>query len=516
MSQEPTTLEEALKQIKALKLQLVEGKYENFCPVDVKYRHDELIPFLSFAAEARYCAKVHTALMRGLKKYEKATDQNVKEMEEAENKVSPALIYELEEKITRHDQQAVIMALRGVRSEQSEDAKKKISKELHDYFKGLVSEDTAVKIHPGTTSFDILDTARSMMYKNAMTKVVIPEAKKLLITLVNLAKDYAGKPPESKEKDIGRVQVGRTHGQHTSPTLFSYAIINYALRLEDRIKELERAIGELQGKVSGIVGTHASIGTIVGLENALEFEKYVVEDLCGLKVCPVSHQTVWREKWSDLTHFLVTVDMPIADMANSMRQLQRSEIHEVGERMGEERRGGSSADPSKSNPINFENITGMFELVIASQVSMDHTGISEHQRDLRNSVVQRFEPVHVTCEVYESIKRANKVMNTLAVYPEDMDRNIKQAKKFGTAEALHAVLKAYQHPDPHEAVRKLTKKAMQEDRPLIEVALEEPSIKEYWDEINGEHKLAVTDFESYIGLAHEKTWREIKRILNQN
>jgi len=509
MNSEPQTLEEALKKINQLKLRLVEGRYENFCPIDVKYRHEELIPFLSFAAEARYCVKVHAALMKGLKKYGKATEQNVKEMEEAVDKASPALIYELEDKITHHDQQAVIMSLRGVRTEQLEEAQKEISEELHGYFAGLVSEDTARRIHPGTTSYDILDTARSMMYKDAMTKVVIPESKRLLKTLVDLAEQYAGTP---EDKSSGRVQVGRTHGQHTSPILFSYGIMNYALRLEDRIEKLEKCTEELQGKVSGIVGTHASIGAIIGLENALEFERYALEDECHIKVCPVASQIVWREKWSDLTHYLVTLDMPIADMANTMRQLQRSEIHEVGERMGEEKRGGSSADPGKSNPINFENTSGMFEVVLVSQSIMDHTAISESQRDLRNSVMQRFEPVHATCEVYESIKRMNRVMSKLAVYPTGMDKNIKEASKFGTAEALHAILKSHLHPDPHESVRKLSLKARREDRSLVDVALEDKEIKEYWNKFTDEEKLALTDFKTYIGVAHEKTWREINRI----
>ncbi len=517
MYKDPGNLEEAIEQIAELRnrideleLRLVESRYENFCPIDVKYRHEELIQFLSFAAEARYCSKVQTNLMKGLRKYGKSTDQNVEEMENAERRVSPAFIYELEDKITKHDQQALLKALKGIKDEEElKKAMKEISAALHRYFTGLVSEDTARKIHPGTTSYDILDTARSMMYRDALKSVVIPSAIKLLETLVVLAKAYAGKVDE---KGSARVQVGRTHGQHTSPTLFSYAMMNYALRLEDRIEKLEEATDELQGKISGIVGTHASIGTIIGLENAEEFERYVIGDECNLKVCPISSQIVWREKWADLTHYLISLDMPIADMANSMRQLQRSEIHEVGERASEERRGGSSADPGKSNPLNFENVSGMFELVLNSQNPMYHTGISEHQRDLRNSVIQRFEPVHATCEVYETLKRMNKVVGSLAVYPANMDRNIRDASKFGISEALNAILKAHSHPDPHEFVRKLTLTARREDRPLLEVVLENPDIKEYWGRFTDEQLLALTDFESYIGLAHEKTWREIKRI----
>ena len=65
----------------ALQTRLKESRYENFCPLDFKYHDAELVPYLSAAAEVRYCVDVHTALMDGLREFGLATEDNVRELE---------------------------------------------------------------------------------------------------------------------------------------------------------------------------------------------------------------------------------------------------------------------------------------------------------------------------------------------------------------------------------------------------------------------------------------------------
>lgn len=487
------------KRIQELELRLVEARYETFCPYDYKYKHNELVPYLTAAAEIKYYTKVQAALMKGLHKFGKASEKNVKEMEDAVDKISPALVYELEEKVTKHDQQALIMALKG-----NLQACEKVNPLLKDYLKGLVSRDTAKLIHPGTTSYDIVDTARAMMYRDSTNEIVIPESIKLLKNLVGLAEKY-----------MDRVQIGRTHGQWTSPLTFGYALAMYAEGLADRIPKLRQGANSLEGKISGIVGTGASIASIVGKENALEFEGYVLEDVLKLNVSRASSQVTRKEKLADLTHYLITLAAVLADMSNSMRHLQRSEIHEIGE-LGEQRRGGSSADPSKSNPINFENVNGLFEVLSNAQNTVYHTIITDHQRDLRNSVMHRFEPTHLICGVFDSLKRLNKVMPKLAVYENQMDGHIKKASKLSKAEALNAILKAHLVEDSHERVRKWTTEAIKQDRDLIYVALEEKDINHLWEkEFSEEEKAVLMDLSLYTGLAKEKTRRIVEAIKNE-
>lgn len=128
-----------------------ELKYECFCPIDYKYYHPELVPYISAAGEVRGCAKVHVALMRGLEHFGLATPQNVAEAQEALDRISPANVFHLESEVTKHDQLALI-------------------KEMEQY----VSASTGVRMHPGTTSYDILDTARAMLYRDCMRDVFLP------------------------------------------------------------------------------------------------------------------------------------------------------------------------------------------------------------------------------------------------------------------------------------------------------------------------------------------------------
>ncbi|MDI6721653.1 MAG: lyase family protein, partial [Candidatus Aenigmarchaeota archaeon] len=419
-----------------------ESRYENFCPIDFKYHDESLVPYLSAAAEVRYCARVQAALMDGLREFGRASEGNMRQMKEAIKKISPAKVYFLEREVTRHDQLAVIGAI----SEH-------------------VSEDTALRMHPGTTSYDILDTARACMYKECMKNVFLPAARLFLHSLVDIADLYAD-----------RVQIGRTHDQWTSPVTFGFVVVNYANRVAGRTKKIGDAGEELKGKISGIVGTHASIGTVVGRENARTFEEYVLKQL-GLEPSRAASQVTSKEEIIDLAHYIATYDGVLADLSNSMRSLQRSEIGEVTQSDTRKRLGGSSADPSKNNPIDFENANGLWEDVISGMMTMYHLQVSDHQRDLRGSVQSRFEPVHIVCSSYDSTKRLTRVMNNLMVMPDNMERHLEAANKYSISEALNATLKHYLFLNPHETVKELSKKAMKDGRPLLDVALEKPEIQ---------------------------------------
>lgn len=458
--------------ISSLVDRLRESKYETFCPYDNKYKHEGLVPFLSYAAEWRYGAKVLAAIVKGMHHFGLATQENVEEIGEAVDMISPANCVELEGKL-RHD-------MRGLK------------KEMLKY----ISEDTAMKMYPGTTSFDILDTARSWMYMDAMNAVILPEMKGLLKTIVSRAEEYSE-----------RIQIGRTHGQHTSPVLFGYVLACFADRLADRIENIGTAVSNLEGKISGIVGTNASIQIVLGKENdPLEFERYVLEKVIGLKVCEGPSQIVPKDKLGDLVHYLCSFDGVLADMANSFRHLQRSEINEITEKKKGEEGGGSSADPSKTNPINSENINGIWEVIINSIHVLYHMQVSDHQRDLRGSVQARFEPVHTMCGVYESTNRMAKVMKNLAVYDEMMDRNL-EAASTANSEYMNAVM-IHHGIDGYEAVKQFSITAKKEGRGLLGVAMENPEFRELWEKrFLPEEKQLLVDIKSYTGNAYEKTMK---------
>lgn len=286
------------------------------------------------------------------------------------------------------------------------------------------------------------------------------------------------------------------------------------MRVAERYREIDRAAGKLKGKISGIVGTRASTGTVVGQENAREFERYVLE-LLGLEPCMAASQVTHKEGVVDLAHYIATLDGVFADLSNSMRSLQRSEISEVTQGDTKERLGGSSADPSKNNPIDFENVNGLWEDVIGGMMTLYHLQVSDHQRDLRGSVQHRFEPTHVICSTYDSQKRLTRVMNNLMVLPANMNTHLQSANRYSVAEALNATLKAHGFPDAHETVKAISREAIKSGRPLMSVALEKPEINDLWGRaFTPEQRLRLTDIRTYYGDAVRDT-RELVAELSQ-
>ena len=79
----------------------------------------------------------------------------------------------------------------------------------------------------------------------------------------------------------------------------------------------------------------------------------------------------------------------MANLADDMRHLRRSEITEVGEAF-EKDQVGSSTMPHKRNPWNFENVKCYLQRLRSTYGYHLLDQLSEHQRDLTNSATNRF------------------------------------------------------------------------------------------------------------------------------
>src|SRR6266481_1149146 len=95
------------------------------------------------------------------------------------------------------------------------------------------------------------------------------------------------------------------------------------------------------------------------------------------------------EGWTDLAHGCVTALGVMANLADDMRQLQRTEIGEVAESFAAEQV-GSSTMPHKRNPVSFENVKSIWKAMAPRVLTTYLDQISEHHRDLTNSASQRF------------------------------------------------------------------------------------------------------------------------------
>lgn len=450
--------------------------FKNINPFDHRYSYkndifNEIGEYLSEKANIEYQLKVELALVKGLKEMGVCSQQVVREVEDAIKTITCDKAYQEEQK-TRHNIRALVNLIQ-----------KNVSKEAKPY------------IHLTATSYDIVDTAKSLQYKEVTEAIVLPQMKKLIATLSNIAVD---------EKET--IQIGRTHGQHAVPITFGFVLAGYVERLGLRYKEIKDKADKLKGKFSGACGAYNA--SSIFFEDPVEFENKVMKEL-NIKAGDFSTQIVIAEHMTDYIHSIISTFGVIANFSDDMRHLQRTEINEVGEYFSKDQV-GSSTMPHKRNPINYENIKSMWKKTMPQMNTIYMDQISEHQRDLSNSASSRFIPDILTGFVL-SIKRLIKVLEKFAIDREKMKENFDLHKEMIIAEPLYIILASQGHPDAHEAVRKLTLKAEKVEETPRELFYVLDEFEKYREQLTNYQKEFLDKPEKYIGQAKER----VEYIINK-
>ncbi|MBI5884881.1 adenylosuccinate lyase [archaeon] len=445
--------------------------FDFISPLDYRYigRDKDFMKVAGYFSEntrIRYQAMVELALIKALAKRGICSQKIVDEVSEAVKEVKAEEVY-LEEDKTKHDVKALVNVIRS-----------------------RVSDASKPFIHLTATSYDIVDTANVLRFKEGTLNLLIPALKELEKTLIGLA---------LREKQT--IQIGRTHGQHAEPITFGFFLAGYASRLGQRIKEIEAKANSLKGKFSGAVGCYNAQSLF--FDDSIDFEKEVLLEL-GLEPSPSSTQIVEPEQLADLCHAVVSCFGVLANLSDDLRHLQRSEISEVAEAF-EANQVGSSTMPHKRNPINFENVKSFYKQFMPRMINVYLDQISEHQRDLTNSASQRFLP-ELFAGLYSSVKRLNKTISKLVVDKESMQENFNEAAKNIIAEPLY-ILFAFKghHANAHEFVKQLTLKAEKEGKPLMQAIQENAEASRLLEMLDARQKEIALNPEKYIGKAVEKT-----------
>jgi adenylosuccinate lyase len=399
--------------------------FRNLSPLDHRYylsnkkEYDELTLYLSEEALVRYCAKAEVALLKALLPYIPDAG-NIDELrallDDVADKIDPEEVYEEEEK-TKHN----------IRS-------------LVNVMKKYVPERIARFVHLGATSMDILDTANSMRIRDCVRRVVIPVLVDLEESLIRLT-----------DENASVLQVGRTHGQHAVPITFGFALAGYVSRLGKSIERIDERSRNLRGKLAGAVGAYNATSIITGDPEALE-----TEYLRDLGLAPSDHSTQIIE-YEYLLELLLEINTSfgiIANIADDLRHLQRSEIQEVREEFTHDQV-GSSTMPQKRNPWNCENVKSMWKAFAPRIMSFYMDQISEHQRDLTNSASSRFITDFIAGFVFAA-KRMVKILTTLFVDRERMRANIMKTGDMVLAEPAYILLALSGDSNAHERIKQVT------------------------------------------------------------
>lgn len=449
-------------------------RFDSLSPVDSRYWDKNVAAYLSENGFTRYKLQVEMALVNVLHRRGICGESVVREIEAACAQVTTAEVYEEEDRI-KHDIRALVNCIRR-----------------------RVSDEAKPFVHMTATSYDIVDTANALRYGAVVHDVLAPALLKLEKTLIDLAVSEAE-----------TVQVGRTHGQHAVPITFGFALAGYVSRLGGSIVALRALAHALPGKFSGAVGAYNASSLF--FDDPEGFEEDVLSEL-DVAIAEHSTQIVPPEAMTRLLCEVTIACGIMADLADDMRHLQRTEIGEVGEAFGADQV-GSSTMPQKRNPINFENAKSMWKIVAARAGLAFMDQLSEHQRDLTNSASSRTYG-EVFAYAVAIAKRLDRTMKNLAVDKANLDRNLGAQLGLVAAEPLYIILATLGHPDAHEKVRELTLTAQRERCTLGKAICNDTSLYPYLERMNPEQGRVLSDPASYTGIAAKKAvavataWKE--------
>ena len=262
-------------------------------------------------------------------------------------------------------------------------------------------------IHYGLTSSDVVDTALSMLMRDAID-LVGKDVDALLAAVKARALEHKH-----------TAMIGRTHGVHAEPTTFGLKLALWHAELERHRRRLANARATIAvGKLSGAVGTFSHLGPDV--------EKAVCEKL-GLKPAPIASQVLQRDRHAEVMTTLALVAASLEKFATEIRALQKTEVREVEEpfKAGQK---GSSAMPHKRNPVGCEQVTGLARLVRANALAALENVALWHERDISHSSVERVIVPDSFLALDHMLKRFTDIVTGMKVNADRMRRNLEAGR----------------------------------------------------------------------------------------
>ena len=258
-------------------------------------------------------------------------------------------------------------------------------------------------VHYGLTSTDVVDTANGYLFKQA-NEILLADIENYIAMLGRQAEKYKYTPC-----------IGRTHGIHADITSFGLKWVLWRAEMLRNLKRFrEAARGVEVGKLSGAVGNFANIPPFI--------QDYVCEKL-GIESSDISTQVIQRDRHAYYMATLALIGASLEQMALEIRNLQRTEVHEVEESFGKGQK-GSSAMPHKRNPISSENICGCARVLRGYMMTTYDNVALWHERDISHSATERILMPDATILLDYMLNRMMGILENLVVFDEKMKSNI--------------------------------------------------------------------------------------------
>ena len=323
-------------------------------------------------------------------------------------------------------------------------------------------------IHLGLTSYDVVDTALSLLIRESLERIA-----EELESLRDILKDQALK---HKKTPV----VGRTHGVHAEPITFGVKVLVWYEEVKRHLHRIQNAIANISvGRISG------SVGTYIHLDPRLE--TMALQKL-GLEPAKVSTQVLQRDRHAEALFVLALICSSVEKFAMEIRHLQRTEVLEVEEPFTKGQKGSSSM-PHKKNPVRAERISGLARVARANlQVALENIPLW-HERDISHSSAERVILPDSFIITDFLLAEASDLIKNWTVHPDKMEKNIHITKGliFSQRVLLALTKKEISREQAYQLVQKNSLKAWNENLDFKDLIHQDPEITKTLseEEING-------------------------------
>lgn len=312
-------------------------------------------------------------------------------------------------------------------------------------------------VHYGLTSTDVVDTANGYLFKQA-DEILLKDLEEFIEMLKKQAIRFKKLPC-----------IGRTHGIHADITSFG---LKWVLWLAEMRRNLERfkaaARGVEVGKISGAVGNFANIPPFV--------QDYVCDKL-GIDSSDISTQVIQRDRHAYYMATLAVIGSSLEQMALEVRNLQRTEVHEVEEAFGKGQK-GSSAMPHKRNPVSSENICGCARVLRGYMATAYENVALWHERDISHSATERIIMPDATILLDYMLNRMKGILENIVVFEDQMMANIYRTNGVIFAQRVMNALidKGFVREKAYDTMQPIAMKAMSMGASYQDLLKEDPTV----------------------------------------
>ena len=312
-------------------------------------------------------------------------------------------------------------------------------------------------VHYGLTSTDVVDTANGYIFSRA-NRIIEDDLERYIEMLRKQALKYKYTPC-----------IGRTHGIHADITSFGLKWVLWHEAMKRNLERFRRAARGVEvGKISGAVGNFANIPPFV--------QDYVCEKL-GIDSANISTQVIQRDRHAYYMATIALIGASLEQMAMEVRNLQRTEVHEVEEAFGKGQK-GSSAMPHKRNPISSENICGCARVLRGYMMTTYDNVALWHERDISHSATERILMPDATILLDYMLNRMMGILENLVVFDQRMKENIYMTNGVIFAQRVMNALigKGFVREKAYDTVQPIAMRAMAEGASYQELLKQDPTV----------------------------------------